>query len=254
MNLQRVKGWHDLTVSEWKELRFINISDFDSVTDYQIERISVVLDIDSEADFWDTITVKEFSNLVEQFKWLDGQPKREPSEKIGEYFYKGLKSLTLAEYIDLEHWHVEGFVENIERIAAIMYRKQKVGEWGEKIVEPYNKYNRAERAEEFKDLKINEIYGVVVEFLNFRHNFHKRYESLFNDDESESDDEELTEEERITLAGEIQKDKEKKQKRWAWEKLIFDMCDGDITKYESVIKLPLIFVFNTLSMRVDLKV
>ena len=255
MNLLR-SSWEDVTVSEWKELRELNRSEFDSATDYQIERLSIILDIDSGAEYWDKITAKEFTGLVEPCSWLNAQPSKKPAEKIKEYRYKGVSGVLLGEYIDLEHWHVEGFVDNIERIAATLYRKQKLGEWGEKIVEPYNAYSRTERAEEFSNIKIGEIYGVVVEFLNFRASFMKRYETLFNDDGLDDGLEEGTEieEERKTIAGENEKDAEKKRARWSWEKLIFDMCDGDITKYETVITMPLVFVFNTLSMRADLRV
>jgi len=44
----------------------------------------------------------------------------------------------------------------------------------------------------------------------------------------------------------------KKAKKWGWESLLFDLCDGDITKMDDVGNQSLIFVFNMLSMRKDM--
>lgn len=253
MNLPNQKGWEDVSVRMWKELRFLTPSDFDSITDFQIERFCILTDTDNEDDIWDVSAV-ELNKKVREFSWLNSPPIAEVKSELKGYKYKGLKGIKLGEYIDLEHWNVEGFVENIERIAAILYRKTKKGDWDEDVVEPYGVYSKADRAKEFEDLKVTDLYGVLVDYLDFRERFMEKYEDLFDTEEDDKDEEGVEVVERVTLSEEVRKDKERKLAKWAWERFIFDMCDKDVTKYPKVIVLPLVFVFNTLSMRQDLKI
>ena len=44
----------------------------------------------------------------------------------------------------------------------------------------------------------------------------------------------------------------KKARKWGWESLIYDLCEGDFTKIKAVGELPLILVFNMLAMRKEL--
>ena len=49
-------------------------------------------------------------------------------------------------------------------------------------------------------------------------------------------------------------EEEKKQKKWAWEQLIWSLCNEDLTKFHAVCELPLILVFNFLGMKKELSV
>ncbi len=44
------------------------------------------------------------------------------------------------------------------------------------------------------------------------------------------------------------------QQKWAWETLIWHLCNEDLTKFHAVCDLPLILVFNFLGMRKELNV
>jgi hypothetical protein len=82
-----------------------------------------------------------------------------------------------------------------------------------------------------------------------------KYENLFN--ESDEDDEEEDDINDFNSVDEYkdslkQKEHGKKARKWGWESLLFDLCEGDITKMDEVGNQSLIFVFNMLSMRKDM--
>ena len=94
------------------------------------------------------------------------------------------------------------------------------------------------------------MYGILHEFIKYRDTFLKNYENLFSGEL----DEELSDEERRELHPEEIKEieKEKRQAKWSWEQTIYGLTKGDITKSEKVGALPLIYVFNILSMKKEL--
>jgi hypothetical protein len=49
-------------------------------------------------------------------------------------------------------------------------------------------------------------------------------------------------------------EKQKASNKWGWEQLIWSMCNGDITKYDEVIKMKLVLIFNFLAMRKELDI
>ena len=72
------------------------------------------------------------------------------------------------------------------------------------------------------------------------------FEPEFIEEENEEDTEDLTAEEKK----EIQE--EQKIKKWSWERLLYSICNEDLTKINQASDLSLIFVFNMLSMKKEL--
>jgi hypothetical protein len=83
----------------------------------------------------------------------------------------------------------------------------------------------------------------------------QKYMALFNTDD-ETDDETLDPKDFDSIAeykDELKaQEQSKKARKWGWESLIYDLCDGDFTKIKAVGELPLILVFNMLAMRKEL--
>jgi hypothetical protein len=88
--------------------------------------------------------------------------------------------------------------------------------------------------------------------MKYREDFLKKYENLFSGDL----DEDLSDEERRELDPEEVKEieKEQAQAKWSWEQTIYGLTNGDITKSDKVGNLPLIYVFNILSMKKELDI
>ena len=41
----------------------------------------------------------------------------------------------------------------------------------------------------------------------------------------------------------------KSELKWGWERLVYSLCNEDLTKFNEVINLPLIMTFNMLAMK-----
>jgi hypothetical protein len=136
----------------------------------------------------------------------------------------------------------------------VFYRRIDKDKWNNVEFEPYI-FSPFERFELFDEQIVTDVYGILTDYLKYRENFMKKYENLFNDnDEDEEEQDDINdfntaEEYKDSLK---QKERGKKAKKWGWESLLFDLCEGDITKMDDVGNQSLIFVFNMLSMRKDM--
>jgi hypothetical protein len=232
------KSWTEITLEQFIELSEV---EDDSFILSNIEIISIVADCDIE-DVEDYST-KQILEISKSLGWLRKQPHNVFLKVVGELKYKPLHLLTLGEFIDLEHYNAKG-VSSIPMMLSILYRRSKFSEWGVEEFEPY-KYSLGDRSELFMSLPVTSVFGAYAEYIKFRSDVMKSYENLFqsNIEEVEDLDPEDAKEEA----------EEKRFNKWSWERLIYDLANEDITKADHVTDLPLILVFNFLSMRYELK-
>jgi hypothetical protein len=159
---------------------------------------------------------------------------------------KSWQEITLEQFIELSEVEEESFLlSNIEIISIVADCDiEEVNDWGIEEFEPY-KYSLDERASVFLELPVTSVFGAYSEYMKFRADVMKSYENLFqaNIEEVEDLDPEDAKEE----------EEEKRFNKWSWERLIYDLANEDITKADHVTDLPLILVFNFLSMRYELK-
>jgi hypothetical protein len=245
MSLLLPKRWSDISVE-----KFIEISEIDKelgAYHYNSEIFSIITDEPIE-DIED-LDIEVLNDYMDQCKWALSQPSKQYKQKILGMQQKSLSKLTLFEYIDLDYYFNENYLKNIDKICAILYRQAKSNRWGEEILEPYD-YDLNTRADKFLDLPITDVYGIINEFLKFRENFLNVYANLFGQVE------EISEEDRRTLDPEEIKEieQEKKESKWSWERMIYGLTNGDITKTEAVGSLPLVYVFNVIGMKKELDI
>lgn len=232
--------------------------EFDSMFDYQKERIAIIGEIEDE-DVLDQIDVEDLAKYVRATDWSYGNPERCHKEEIEGYIFKGFRRLTLGEFIDLEAQLQKGYYINLPKIAAILYRKYKVGEWGEMIFEPYGAVDLNKRAEEFSEWDVQDVFGMIREYLKFRNEFLERRKALFEQLKEEGgpddeEDEEETEDEPLSPEEMAEEKSETMLKKWSWELFIYNLCKGDLTKADAVTDLNLFFVFNMAAMKKELKI
>ena len=240
------KQWSDITLEQ-----FIEISEIDKkqgANGYNSDLLAIVTDM--SYDEIDELDIDELIEMVADFKWSNTQPSKQYKHELVGMQIKPLSKLCLFEYIDLDYYFNDNYHTNLDKICAILYRQSKVNEWGEVVLETYD-YDIHLRAEKFLDLPITEVYGIVAEFLKFKQNFLDVYSNLFNEAEDE-----LTEEDKAAMEPEEIKEieKEVKSNKWSWERMIYGLTDGDITKTEAVGSLPLTYVFNILGMKKELDI
>ena len=239
------KKWSDISVE-----KFIEISEIDKELGpwhYNSEILSIITDED--IDDIEDLDIEVLNAYIDQCKWAMSKPSKQYKHTLLGMQIKPLAKLSLFEYIDLDYFFNNNYLKNIDKICAILYRQAKTNRWGEEILEPYD-YDINTRADKFLDLPITDVYGIINEFLKFRENFLDVYANLFGEVD------EITEEDRATLDVEEIKDleQEKKESKWSWERMLYGLTNGDITKTEAVGALPLTYVFNVLGMKKELNI
>jgi hypothetical protein len=234
------KSWNDILVDQYIELRGLEAVPSDSFIDKDIETLSIVTDTD--IDELEDLTLSQVGEYTKQLTWIRREPTKKIIQTLDNLHYKGM-NFTLGEYIELNYLFSVDFVENLPLICAVMFRQKDVDKWGEEIIESYA-YDPNTRKNLFLELPITSVYGIITEFLEYKKNFEKTYENLFQEDYSdEPEAEEIDKKEQA---------EEERQNKWSWERLVYEMCNGDLTKRDEALSLDLVFVFNMLAMKKDL--
>lgn len=237
------KSWNEITVSQWVELNSIDQEEYNSVFLYTLEAISILSDTDPEE--LEELSPEELIDLAAKVSFVKREPSNKPNELVKGFRLKPMDALTLGEFIDLEHY-ISQTTENFTLLLSILYKRWKTNEWGSLIFEPYS-YSIMSRKNIFEDISINEVFGAVNNYVNYSNDFKQRYENLFNPVIEEDEEVELDAEDLKAEA------EEKVFTKWSWEKLLYDLSNQDITKIDAVTDLPLVFVFNMLSMVEELQ-
>lgn len=247
-------NWNEVTVEQFIELKQVDKDKFHSILSLRMEQLYIVTETGPDDSLWEDATVDDLETLFKETDWLSKQPTRNFKKELelnsNKYYFKGLSTLTLGEFIDLEYYFSTDYIIKLPQICSILYRKQQVDNWGHIKTEPRT-YNESERANLFIDLKIVDIYGVLQEYLTFKKNFIDSFEDLFM--EPEPIDEEY-EKDIITQDEQSGVDKQKMMQKWAWERVIYRLGSRSILNFDKVTDLGLTLVFNHLSMLKDLKI
>ena len=237
------KSWNQLRVEQFNELWLLDEESFGSLFLYNLEVLAIVTDTD--ADEID-ISTEELTQYITELRFLRKEPHTNFKRELLNLKYKTCEQLTLGEFIDLEYYFGIDYVKNLTTIASVFYKRYKLDDFDNVIYEPYS-YNPSGRAELFDEVMVTDIYGIISEYLKFRTDFMKAYENLFQP-EIESD-----EEVEMDVEDKKAEEEEEQAKKWAWERMLYELAGGDLTKIETITDLPLVMVFNFMSMKTELK-
>jgi len=242
------KSWNDITVEEWIDLEKLRLGDLSFWT-YQIERLSILCEVDSDDDYFDDLDIDDINVLIKEAYFLDTPPGRNYKSYIGHYKLINLNKSTIGEWIDLDTYLTKDFMDNFTKVLSILYKKWKVNEWGYIEYEPYN-YDINVRSLDFEYIKIVDVYGIIDYVFNWRKNVLDNYKSiLLSDDGEELDDDEregLSEADIKEIEADLKKDKAKKD--FSWIKFVYDLSGEDITKIGDVLRTSFILTMNTQMM------
>lgn len=247
-------SWNEVSVDQFLQLKSVEQGDFQTILSYRIDQLCILSKTSIEDSIWDEIDVEVLHQMIKKISFCNVQPNLNfKSELIIDsisYTFKGLNKLTLGEFIDLEYLFGINYLLKLPEICALLYRQTRKNEWGHSILEPRT-YNETERAELFYSLKITEVYGIVQAYLTFKQQFTEAYESLF----TEEDVEDIQEEEVIPTSKEERDatQQDKINKKWSWERIIYQYSTKTNMTFDQITELPLIFFFNQLSMFKELK-
>jgi hypothetical protein len=224
-------------VEQFLEIR--NLSSEDGMFNYQIDVLSALTDSDI-SDF-EELDIDELSELTSQIKWINSEPSRRYKNKLDKYVLKPFSKLSLGEFIDLEHYFSNNYLDHFCHILALLYRRTSKNIYGDDIIEPYN-YSPSDRLDWYLDYKITDVYGLIPEYIKFRENFTNTYTNLLvdvvPDDEVLEDADEIKEQKR-----------EQEKQKFAWESTIMALCNDDLSKFNSILDMSVVLVFNILGMK-----
>lgn len=238
------KSWSEIDVLQFKEIR--ELYTIEEIFTREIEILAALADISS--DELEDLDIEEVSAMLKDITFINSEPSKFYKHTLEHWKVKPLNKLTVGEFIDLEYFFANDYTKHISHIAAILYRKHTTNEWGDIVIEPY-KYSPFDRSELFDEYCINEIYGLVPEYLAFRANFMEKYELLFQADESDPDEEE----DKPKTSQDVKAEREEKSAiKWSWERLLYSLCQEDLTKFDQVTDMPLVLTFNMLAMKKEL--
>ena len=236
-NLKLPKQWSQISVSQFLELN--RLSSEDGLFNYKIDVLCILTDKD--VSYFEELELNELSELTKQIKWLQSDPSRRYKNKLDNYVLKPFSKLTLGEFIDLEHYFSNNYLEHFCHILALLYRRTSKNIYGDDIIEPYE-YSPRDRLDWYLDYKITDVYGLIPEYLKYRENFTNTYTNLLVD--VVADDEVLDDAEEIK----DQKREQEKQK-FAWESTIMALCNDDLSKFNDILDMSVVLVFNILGMK-----
>ena len=236
-NLKLPKNWNQISVEQFLEIR--SLSSEDGMFNYQIDVLSALTD--SDISEFEELDIDELSELTSQIKWIQSDPSRRYKNKLDKYVLKPFSKLTLGEFIDLEYYFSNNYLDNFCHILALLYRRTSKNVYGDDIIEPYE-YSPRDRLDWFLDYPITDVYGLIPEYLKYRENFTNTYTNLLvdvvPDDEVLEDAEEIKEQKR-----------EQEKQKFAWESTIMALCNDDLSKFNDILNMSVVLVFNILGMK-----
>jgi|694.fasta_scaffold42801_6 hypothetical protein len=247
------KGWNQVSLEQFIELR--KLKGEDGAFNHKIDIMCILTD--TYADDWDDVEILELNEWLKDLKWLYTEPSKRASQTIArtkidasmeEMYLKPMNELTLGEFIDLEYYFTNDYIDNLPKICAILYQVPSTFIDDQPIFKGVNIAKASQLAHRFLDQPITSVYGVLTDYIKFRDQFINKHHNLMNED-MDDDLEDIDDPEERKEA-----EKKKSSNKWGWEQMIWSMCNGDITKYDDVINMKLVLIFNFLAMRKELDI
>lgn len=244
------KNWSEITFEEYRDINIIlkeDINDLDKI----IKIITILLDLNyEEYDKLYEIKYNEIRRIKNKIKFLTDYPK-DYKKNINiqgvEYELINLNYMTLAEWIQLEHYITNDIEYNAHLICSVLYRRFRYDEFNNKILEEFN-YNMEERSNLFLKSKMDS-YPLEL-LLDFRYDVMNKFVLNKNDDddiEEEINVEELNYRDRVEYNEEI--NRSKLQSIFNYELLILNLTDNDIQKSYDLLKMPVLYIFKIITIR-----
>ena len=237
------KCWEEVYLDQWIAIKGIDPSLGFYARQWEI--LAILTDTLTDDPCWEDLDITVVTQALKSLKWLSIEPSSTHQRHVNDLTVIDINKLTLGEFIDLEYYFKD-YNTNLDKIAAILYRKTMLDEWGNTKWEPHASYDIDERAKSFHELPVTKFHWLIPWYLEFKDTILTTYSNLF--EPNIPLDEDLSEEE-------LEEDKaEEIRAKWSWEITIHNLTDGDITKWDHVTSLPLIMVLNQLSFRKEMKI
>jgi hypothetical protein len=236
-----------MTINNYLEIIGLDKSLYKTNTEYLIDLVSIYYDIDPiEVEEWDMNKLIEKSNNIDLK--LNNPADNSINIKSKTLYKLDFNRITLGEWIDLDYYiNNKMWLE----VITILYRlKRDGGDFEEDRWEEYGLWVD-KRKNLFSDKDFRKYFNVVYEFIKWRDSVLRAYSGLFSVGDNDDDLDDLSDVDRREL--EELKKKEDLYKQFIWERMIMELVNNDISKFDSVLKLPVIQIWNVLTMLKKIK-
>jgi hypothetical protein len=257
-----MNNWKEVTVEQFINLTKLIPENYSTDELFYIDALSILDDYSNEEI--EQMDYQTFQTLISELSFLKTTPVKKPAPIIFVNSKKlklidDFNYLSVGEFIDLEHFFSNDYYLNLTNILAIVYRiynEHQDKEWFPDQIEPYGNYI-FHRAPYFNSISINNVYGVIAKYIDWRNQLFETYDGLFDGVSDDDDNDEfLNDNESIVSKSERIKEQKKQQaiKKWGWDIFLLRLANNDITKVEAVTKINLIQALNTLSCKKELNI
>jgi len=237
--------WLDIKVSDWPIIQeCINEGDMDGI-------ICHLHDISQEK--LDDMDYEEGCELRDSFAFILQPIPRLNKKELGELHLMDFNSIEFGAFMDLEYFLTkdQNWMDNIFSILPILWRKKTKtddGWYGDEF-EKYNNFSKS-RKNYFSDFLWVDVYGGLMDYLDYRDRLYKNYEGMFDVVEQ------ITEEEVVRMTAEERKEVELQRRiqKWGFELLLLKLSQNDPLRMGDAMELPLARAFNILAMMHELKI
>ncbi len=242
--LKLPNSWRDISIQQFNEIK--EIDDSNTAFMKQILLISILADIDPTDALIEEMDIVELIEILSKLTYLMEFPSTKIQPEINNFKLIDLINLKLGEFIDIDYFISENAIKNLSKIVAILYRNYKYDEFNNIIYEQYDSIDFNSRTAYFESISIDDTFGIINHFLSFKTTIYTNYEKIFN---PVIKDEDLDPEDLEDPITQLEIEKEKSQQKWSWEFVLHNLSKGDVTKYNDILNLPLIFVLNQLTFK-----
>lgn len=256
-------NWSDISISQFIELSNLKQKDFETDIDFQQYQLSVILN--KSLDEIGDISYEDFPTIYgNNTKFLSTQIPTNRSKStlnidLTTFNLIKFNELSVGEFIDLENYISDGYINNLGVICAILYRIYTPPTNPKLYLptcEPYGNWIFL-RSELFLDIPITDVWGTIKSYLEFRDLVFEKYEGLFSSTEEQDEEEselvnELSSEEKKIIAEE--KKAQETINKWGWDLFIMRIAKYDSTKMDMAINMNFIQALNFLSVKKELNI
>lgn len=221
------EGWHEVTIDQFQEISSLVSEGYDRTIDV----LSILLNEDPELiKILDISVLTKLISLLEWSNELPSDANYKPVLRFDEEEYgliSRMQSLTVGEWIDLEHYLTDGSIKNLHIIMSILYRPLiSAFNDSDRLIEDYDSDKMISQSLKFKNkVMITDVYGTLVFFYLIASEYTKIIQDY------------LTEQDQMTM---MKSEEKVKKKSWSvsnWKKKIMQkLTNGTGTNISTVLQ------------------
>lgn len=212
-----ILSWTNCTVEEWQDVQEVIGSKGITPTDFILEIGDIFFDLD------DDLTERDLNKLKNAISFVAKPIQAKAMNQVKGKELKNMKRLSLSNYVDLDVLLTNNnIVEALPEAVKILYDLNHVHE-----------------------VCVSDVYNSVIDFMEYRKQVGQKYPTIFDDEEDEYPEDFVPEDD--------EPEEQPKSMQEQWLTVVFGMCQGDLTKYQHIMSLPHILVFNWVALAESLK-